>query len=145
MTTDRNNGPKTGRDGQGRFAPGNPGRRPGARHRTTLAVEALLDGEAEKLTRKAVALALKGDVTALRLCLDRIAPARRDPVTTFDLPALTGAQDHPAAIAAVIAAVAAGELSTGEAEGLCRILGEHRKATETAELEARITALEGRT
>ncbi len=51
---------------------GNPqGRPPGARNRTTLAAEALLDGEAEKLTRKAVTLALKGDVACLRLCLDR--------------------------------------------------------------------------
>src|SRR5262245_41119418 len=41
----------------------------GARHRTTLAAEALLDGEAEALTRKAVELALNGDSTALRLCL----------------------------------------------------------------------------
>lgn len=33
-------------------ASGNPaGRRPGARNRATLAVEALLDGEAEKLSR----------------------------------------------------------------------------------------------
>lgn len=144
MTDDRNNGSNTDRDGRGRFAPGNPGRRPGARHRTTQAVESLLDGEAEKLTRKAVALALKGDVTALRICLDRIAPARRDPVTMFELPALNGAQDHPAAIAAVIAAVASGDLSTSEAEGLCRILGEHRKSIETADLETRIAVLEGK-
>lgn len=54
---------------------GNPyGRRLGARNRATLAAEALLDGEAEKLTRKAVVLALRGNVACLRLCLDRILP-----------------------------------------------------------------------
>ena len=46
----------------------------GARNRATLAAETLLDGEAEALTRKAVELALAGDTTALRLCLERVLP-----------------------------------------------------------------------
>ena len=46
---------------------GNPAGKPkGARHRATLAAETLLDGEAEALTRKAIALALAGDPIALR-------------------------------------------------------------------------------
>jgi hypothetical protein len=68
------------------FAPGNPGKPKGARHRTTLAAEALLDGEAEALARKAVELALAGDTLALRLCLDRILPPRRDRPIAFRLP-----------------------------------------------------------
>jgi hypothetical protein len=48
------------------------------RLRATRAVEAPLDGEAEALTRKAVALALDGDTVALRLCLERIAPPLKD-------------------------------------------------------------------
>ena len=51
---DGNNGPTTERTPNGRFTKGNPGRPRGARHKTTLAVEALLEGEAEGLTRKAV-------------------------------------------------------------------------------------------
>jgi hypothetical protein len=54
---------------------GNPaGKLKGTRNKTTLAVEALLDGEAETITRKAIELAKEGNLTALRLCLDRIAP-----------------------------------------------------------------------
>src|ERR1700693_659671 len=54
-------------------ASGNPDGRPkGSRNKSTLALEALLDGQAEALTQKAVELALAGDITALRLCLDRI-------------------------------------------------------------------------
>jgi hypothetical protein len=34
-----------------------------------LAVEVLLDGEAEAITRKAIELAKKGDLAAIRLCL----------------------------------------------------------------------------
>src|SRR5215472_5185933 len=75
MTEDtRNNGSETGRDEGGRFQPGNPGRPKGARHKATLAAEALLDGEAEGLTRKCVEAALGGDMAALRICMDRILP-----------------------------------------------------------------------
>ena len=56
---------------------GNPAGKPkGARHRATLAAEALLDGEAEALTRKGIELALEGNIFALKICLDRILPAR---------------------------------------------------------------------
>jgi hypothetical protein len=65
-----------------RFQPGvsgNPAGRPkGAKNKSTLAAEALLDGEAEALTRKAVEMALRGDTVALRLCLERLMPPRRD-------------------------------------------------------------------
>jgi len=82
-----------GRDWRGRFLKGrsgnpeggfrkgqsgNPaGRRPGSRNKATETAELLLAGEVEALTRKAVELALGGDAAALRLCLDRIIPARR--------------------------------------------------------------------
>lgn len=80
MTDQNKTTGKNGRETDGRFAPGNSGRPAGARHKTTLAIEALLEGEAEALTRKAIELALAGDMTALRLCLERIArPAGRGP------------------------------------------------------------------
>jgi hypothetical protein len=56
------------------FAKGNrpAGRRPGSRNKKTLAAAVLLEGEAEALTRRAVELALAGDPTAMRLCIERI-------------------------------------------------------------------------
>ncbi len=63
--TDRN----SGRNTDGAFAAGNPGKPKGTRHKATQAALALLDGEAEALTRQAVTMALDGDATALRLCL----------------------------------------------------------------------------
>jgi len=57
----------------GQFKPGQsgcPGGRPkGALNKATLASQALLDGEAEALTRKVVELAKNGNRVALRLCL----------------------------------------------------------------------------
>jgi len=48
------------------------GRRIGCRNKTTIAAAAFLAGESEALTRKAVELALVGDPTAMRLCVERI-------------------------------------------------------------------------
>ena len=138
----RNNGDTTGRDGSGRFAPGNPGRPQGARHRATVAALALLDGEAETLTRQAVTMALGGDVTALRLCLERIVPPRRDAPVVFALPAMTTAKDAAKAAAAVLGAVAGGDLTPTEGAAIVALVEAYRRALETTELEARVAALE---
>ncbi len=96
--TDRKSGGKTGRRPDGTFGAGNPGKPKGARHKATLAALELLDGEAEALSRKAVELALAGDTTALRLCLERIAPPRKDAPASFTLPEMETASDARAAI-----------------------------------------------
>jgi hypothetical protein len=110
------------------FAPGvsgNPSGRPrGSRNKTTLAVEALLEGEAEALTRKAIERALEGDATALRLCLDRLAPPRRDRPAPFDMPALKEAADARDAFAAIVAATAEGELTPSEAATLAKLVAD---------------------
>ena len=68
---------------------GNPNGRPkGSRHKTTLAIETLLDGEGEEITRKAIDLAKGGDLGAIRICLDRLAPPRKDRHIEFSLPAM---------------------------------------------------------
>jgi hypothetical protein len=126
------------------FVKGNPGRPRGARHRATLAAEALLDGEAEALTRKAIERALAGDTVALRLCLERILPARKESPIRLALPALTNARDAASAMAAITAAVADGGVTAGEAANLGALVSAFAKALETSELEARIAALENR-
>ena len=107
---------------QNRFQPGrsgNPGGRPkGARNRTTLAAQALLDGEGEKLTRKAIEMALAGDTVALRICIDRIIPPRRERVVIIDLPEIVEGTDAAKALSAILKAVAAGELTPTEAKAL---------------------------
>lgn len=126
------------------FARGNSGRPRGARNRVTIAVEALLDGEAERLTRKAIELALAGDSTALRLCLDRIAPPRRGRAVRFPLPPVQTSADVVSALAAVTAAMATGQLSPEEACEVAGVIDLQRRAIETQHLEARLHALEDR-
>lgn len=140
---DRNNGGLTGRDASGRFTEGNPGRPRGARHKATRAALALLDGEAEALTRQAVTMALEGDGAALRLCLERIAPPRKDAPVTFTLPPMQSAADAAQAAGAVVGAVAAGELTPTEGAHVMGLVETYRRTLETSELEARVAALEG--
>ncbi|MGN3974213.1 hypothetical protein [Tsuneonella sp. SYSU-LHT278] len=135
-----------GRKSDGTFAQGNSlgGNRKGSRHRTTLAVEALLEGEHEALTRKAIELALKGDGPALRLCLDRIAPPRKDAPIAFPLRPIKSASDAVEAGSEVLAAVAYGSITPDEAGRVMALLSAHKTMVTASELEARIEALEAK-
>ena len=129
-----------------RFKPGqsgNPAGRPaGSRHRTSVAIDELLDGEAETITRKAISMALNGDTVALRLCLDRIAPPRRDRPVPFALPKLETPADAVSATAALVAAVAEGELTPSEAGELSKLVDAFTKAVHAHEFEERLAKLE---
>jgi hypothetical protein len=122
---------------------GNPDGRPkGARNRATIAAETLLDGEADALTRKAIELAKQGDTTALRLCIERILPTRKDRPVSFDMPRIERVADSVTAVAAIATAVADGELTPMEAAELSKVVDGYTRAMETADLAARLMRLE---
>jgi hypothetical protein len=122
---------------------GNPNGRPkGHRNKATMAIEELLDGEAHALTRKAIDKALEGDMVALRLCLDRLLPPRRDRPVAFELPKIESADDARKAGSAILAACAAGTLSPGEAVEILGLVAAFMQVIETTETEARLAALE---
>jgi len=74
----------------------------------------LLDSYSEPLIRKCIALAIQGDANAMRLCIDRILPARRElPVKIGKLPTRT-AEDLFNASETVTQKVTAGELTPGQ-------------------------------
>ncbi|MCB4858410.1 hypothetical protein K7W03_02245 [Sphingobium sp. PNB] len=135
-----------GRNTDGTFAEGNSlgGKTPGARHKITRAIEALLDKDHEALTRKAIEKALEGDMVALRLCLDRLAPPRKDAPVSIALPAVRSAADAVEASAAILASVAAGEITPDEAGRVMALLTAHKSIVEAGDHEARIAALEAR-
>jgi hypothetical protein len=114
---------------------GNPRGRPaGSRNNATLACEALLEGQAEALTQKAVDLALAGDPVALRICLERICPVRKDRAVRFPLPPITSPRDAADIAAAVAEAVAAGHITPSEAAEIGKVIEIYVKAYQTAEL-----------
>jgi Family of unknown function (DUF5681) len=139
---------KTDKKQDTKFKPGqsgNPDGRPrGARNATTLALEALLDGEAEDLTRKAIELAKAGEMAALRLCLDRIVPPRKDRYVAFPLPAMNGPADAAKSLASIVAAVGSGDLTPSEASELTKLVEGYARVLETADHEERLRVLEGK-
>ena len=134
---------------QGGFKPcqsGNPAGRPkGARHRATIAIEALLDGEGEAITRKAIEAAKAGDMVAIRLVLDRICPPRKSMPIHIELPPIRDAGGVAEAQQEILRAACAGDLLLDEAQALSGLLEARRQSLETQELEARLIELEVRT
>jgi len=124
-------------------ASGNPSGRPvGARNKATVAAETLLDGEAEGLTRRAIEMAMEGDVTALRICLDRILPVRKGRLVTFNLPPISEPSDLLKALYEILAGVSKGELSPEEAHTVASLLEQTRRSQEVIELEERMQKME---
>ena len=110
MSETRNNASET----RGRpFPKGNSGRPKGARNKATLASEALLDGEAGALIRKAVDMALAADAIK--------------------------------AMAAIMTAVASGDLTPAEANELAKLIDTFTRAIEARELDERLKRLEATT
>ncbi len=102
---------KYGRNTAGKFTAGNSGRPKGSRNKATVAIESLLQGQADALTQTAVAKALEGDSMALRLCIERLAPAPRDNTVQFSIPPMITANDASEAAGSVLRAVSDGELT----------------------------------
>ena len=134
---------KEGRTPDGRFAPGhtgNPkGRAPGSRNKATQAALALM----EQITQTLVDAALGGDLTAIRLILERLVPpCKEKALPPISLPPVPDAQSLPKLTAAILGAVADGCITPGEGQALAALASTHAKNLELAELEQRIAALE---
>jgi hypothetical protein len=122
---------------------GNPsGRPPGLRNKATRAAEMLLDGEAETITRKAIEHAKGGDPWAIRLCLERILPARKDRPVDFHLLPIEAASDAAKASSAIVAAVADGSLTPSEASELGKLIETYVRSIEATDFEERLRKLE---
>jgi len=130
---------------QGRpFQPGNTfgrGRPQGSRNKATIALQEMLDGHGESITRKCALLALQGNPTALRLCMERLIAPRRDSPVKFKLLAVNTAAEVGQAIGTVLQDVAGGQLTPAEGQMVSAILEDRRKAIETEDRDNRIRAL----
>ena len=124
---------------------GNPNGRPkGSRNRVTLVALAAMEEGADAIARKVVDLAKEGDISAARLVIERLVPVAKERPIFLALPDTGSAKGVAEAQAAILQAVAAGDILLGEAATLAGIVEARRKAVETLELETRISALEGK-
>jgi len=133
---------KTGRNTAGPSAAGNKGRPKGSRNKATIAIESLLQGQAEAMTKTAVTKALEGDSIALRLCMERIAPAPKDQPVSFSLPEMNNALDASEAAGSLLTAVSKGELTPIEATRVMALIDSYRRTLELTDIEERLQALE---
>ena len=78
---------------------------------------------------------------ALRLCMERIAPAPKDQPVSFSLPKMHNALDASEA-ARVLTAVSEGELTPIEATRVMGLIDSYRRTLELTEIEERLKALE---
>ena len=118
------------------------GRPSGSRNKATIALQEMLDGHGESITRKCALLAMQGDSTALRLCMERLIPPRKEHPVKFQLLAISTAGEIAAALGDVLHDVARGQLTPAEGQRIAAILEGLRKARETEDHEARLRALE---
>jgi hypothetical protein len=127
------------------FQPGNTfgrGRPKGSKNKTTKKMKELLEKFSEGILQKCMAMALKGDRMAMKLCMERLFPARRDGYVQMPLPRTNTVPEIAASNGKVVQAIARGQITPTEGESISRILEEQRRMVESADWEARLKALE---
>lgn len=121
---------------------GNPSGRPKGVKDKRVALRELLQPHAKELIGVVVMMAKAGDGAALKICMDRlVAPIREEPIHVT-VPKITGPDDCVKAAAAVLNAVAAGEMLPGEGQVLSGLIDAQRRAYETSDYAKRLLALE---
>ena len=105
------------------------------------AAQELLNRDAGALISKALNLAQGGDVAALRLCIERILPLRKERAVSLNLPAVRSAADAMQLMGAIVDAVASGELTPGQAAQMARTIDGFVRTLITAGIERELEEL----
>jgi hypothetical protein len=99
-------------------------------------------GMPAKLMLKCISMAGQGNVAALRLCMERILPARREALFQLNLPKIRTTQDVNKAAEKVTQAMARGRMTASDGEKVMSILEMRFRIIDSAELESRLARLE---
>jgi hypothetical protein len=126
------------------FKSGNPGRPLGSKNKVTQVIEQLAEGQAEQLIQKVFELAQAGDVSCLRMILDRLWPPRKGQPVNIAMPPINSSQDVLPAIASIWTAIREGRLTPEEASALSIVADRSIQAIELYDHANRIAALEAR-
>ncbi|MBK7952589.1 MAG: hypothetical protein IPK02_00665 [Candidatus Accumulibacter sp.] len=114
----------------------------GAKNKATRMVQTIMERGAKEITEAVVDLAKGGDLSAAKIVIDRLLPPAKERPIFLTLPDTSTAAGIAEAQQAILQAVAAGDLLPGEAATMAGIVEARRRAVETQEFEARISALE---
>jgi F0F1-type ATP synthase gamma subunit len=122
---------------------GNPAGRPrGIVNRATALAQNLLSEHAEWIARKVIELAEAGDMTAIRVCMERLVPPIKHQPVAVELPPIEKPADSVEAMASIAAAVAAGDLTAAEAAELAKVVDVYVRALDSKGFNERLSALE---
>lgn len=119
--------------------------RPKGRSQSEL-VRVLIEPHRVVLIERALLLTQSTDpfaaANAIRICLERLAPAPKQESEKIEVPGLAEAKNFTDKCDAVILAVSTGDISAEAGERVLRLLDVYRRAHETDILERRVAALE---
>ena len=122
---------------------GNPNGKPkGARNKSTLAAEALLEGSLERICKKVEEEALNGNMQAAKMILERFLPPRKDRCIEIDIPSVDTFEDILNVVGFIVNAVGKGKITPSEGELLARTVESYSKALETYQFESRLKDVE---
>ena len=105
---------------------------------------AMLEPHAEGLIQQVVDLAKGGDMTALKLCLDRLCAPLRPTDRLISIEGLEDCTGLSAKGELILDHVALGKVTPVEASNLMRAISSQARIVEVDELERRVAELENR-
>lgn len=121
---------------------GNPTGRPkGIKDRRVALREKLLP-HADQLIEMVTTFAKAGDMQAMKIVMDRIMPPLKEEPIQVMIPKIGSAADCVKAQAAVVNAVAAGEILPSDGQAMSGLIEAQRRAYETHDLAKRLEAIE---
>ena len=121
------------------FPIGNSGRRRGSKNKTTLLAARLAGGQGEEILRKAIEMAMNGNVPMMKFLLDRILPKER-PIQ-LELPALDYAHDSVDAMAKIVDAVSSGRITPCEAADLGQLVSAFSRAIDATDAQNELDSM----
>ena len=85
----------------------------------------------------------KANIHALRLCLERIVPPRKERCIHLELQPIVSPQDLPIRFQDITAVIAEGRITPGEGESISNILSSHAQTWQLVKMDQRVAELEG--
>jgi hypothetical protein len=125
--------------------PGNKlgrGRPRGSRNKAGSEAQELIDRFTPQLVTTCIGHAAKGDHTAMRLCMERILPARRHASAPLSLRRIRSPQDLEKAGEKVIQAIGRGKIAPAEGEIMMNALESQARIIEKCQFESRLQKIE---
>ena len=126
------------------FEPGNnfgKGRPPGSRNKKSKLLEAI-EAQAPNLINQCMLKALQGDMTAMRLCMERLVAVAKTPGMRFHIGKLETLEDWMEVLPSVLKQASKGQGSALEVEAYARVVERHFRSVAVCDIEQRLRAVE---